>query len=245
MTSKWWLFWGTAFCCSGFLLPLGVIILVWYFIDYIFKSESAIWLQVPDGHVFSVNTNSSSGQIQNNEVIETLITEQTKNVLAIYQDDNNNIWFRAGEKLVIYSVKDGKVIKVLDSSNGINSLVYGVHETSSGLWLTTRSDGVIQLDKKSFAVLNKQKRDNQSGFITSTVAVGNSIWYSDAKGVHKVHLPTLREADSIPNAQLEFNSLGEGAVIATSDKAIYFGGNKGFVKISTTTIIAKSFPAFH
>ena len=36
--SKWWLFWGTAFCCSGFLLLLGVIILVWYFIDYIFKS---------------------------------------------------------------------------------------------------------------------------------------------------------------------------------------------------------------
>ncbi len=38
MMSRWWLFWGTAFCCSRFLLPLGVIILVWYFIDYIFKS---------------------------------------------------------------------------------------------------------------------------------------------------------------------------------------------------------------
>ena len=38
MTSKWWLVWGTAFCCSGFLLPLGVIILVWYFIDYIFRN---------------------------------------------------------------------------------------------------------------------------------------------------------------------------------------------------------------
>ena len=38
MMSRWWLFWGAAFCCSGFLLPLGVIILVWYFIDYIFQS---------------------------------------------------------------------------------------------------------------------------------------------------------------------------------------------------------------
>jgi len=36
--SKWWLFIGTALVCSGFLLPLGVIILVWWFIDYIFKS---------------------------------------------------------------------------------------------------------------------------------------------------------------------------------------------------------------
>ena len=38
MMSRWWLFWGTAFCFSGFLLPLGAVILVWYFIDYIFKS---------------------------------------------------------------------------------------------------------------------------------------------------------------------------------------------------------------
>nr|WP_232368956.1 two-component regulator propeller domain-containing protein [Alteromonas sp. BL110] len=217
------------------------------FIDHIFKSNSAIWLQVLDGRVLSINTYSSSGQVQNNEVITGVITDQTKNILAIYEDNDNNIWFRAGEKLVIYSVKEDKVIRVLDSSNGINSLVYGVHETPSGLWLTTRSDGVIQLDKKSFALLNKQERDNQSGFITSTTAIENSIWYSDAKGVHKVHLPTLREADSIPNAQLEFNSLGEGAVIATSDKTIYFGGNKGFVKISKQAIgendhVKRTFP---
>ena len=38
MTSSWWLFIGTAFVCSGFLLPVGVIILVWWFINYIFKS---------------------------------------------------------------------------------------------------------------------------------------------------------------------------------------------------------------
>jgi len=202
------------------------------FIDYIFKSDSAIWLQVEVGHVYSIDTNSVSAQIQNVQVLNTALTGKPGDMLAIYEDDDSNIWFRAGKKIIIYSVSEGRIIQVLDSSNDINSLVYGVHETPSGLWLTTRSDGVIQLDKKSFAVLNKQKRDNQSGFITSTTAVGNSIWYSDAKGVHKVHLPTLREADSIPNAQLEFNSLGEGAVITTTDKTIYFGGNKGFVKIS-------------
>ena len=38
MASRWWIFIGTAFCCSGFLLPVGIIILVWWFIDYIFKS---------------------------------------------------------------------------------------------------------------------------------------------------------------------------------------------------------------
>ncbi|GMM71234.1 EAL domain-containing protein [Alteromonas gracilis] len=208
------------------------------FIDYIFKGDSAIWLQVTVGHVYSINTNSISGEIQNVELLKAELIERSGDILAIYEDDNRNIWFRANNKLVIFSVNEGRVIQVLDSSNGINSLVYGVHETPAGLWLTTRSDGVIQLDKKSFALINKQKRDNQSGFITSTTAVENSIWYSDARGVHKVHLPTLREADSIPNAQLEFNSLGEGAVIATADKSIYFGGNKGFVKISKQAISA-------
>ncbi len=38
MMSRWWLFWGAAFCCSGSLLPLVVILLVWYFIDYIFQN---------------------------------------------------------------------------------------------------------------------------------------------------------------------------------------------------------------
>ena len=34
---------------------------------------------------------------------------------------------------------------------------------------------------------------------------------------------------------MEFNSLGEGSVIATKNKTIYFGGNKGFTRISTQT----------
>ncbi len=217
------------------------------FIDHIFKSDSAIWLQESVGQIYFINTNSISGKAQKVEVLKSALAEIAGDMLAIYEDASGNVYFRAGKKLVVYSVDKGRVIQVLDSSNGINSMVYGVHETSSGLWLTTRSDGVIQLDKKSFDLLKKQERANQSGFITSTTAVGNSIWYSDAKGVHKVHLPTLREADSIPNAQLEFNSLGESSVITTADKTIYFGGNKGFVKISKQAIsesdhIEQTFP---
>lgn len=217
------------------------------FIDHIFKSDSAIWLQESVGQIYFINTNSISGKAQKVEVLKSALAEIAGDMLAIYEDASGNVYFRAGKKLVVYSVDKGRVIQVLDSSKGINSMVYGVHETSSGLWLTTRSDGVIQLDKKSFDLLKKQERASQSGFITSTTAVGNSIWYSDAKGVHKVHLPTLREADSIPNAQLEFNSLGESSVITTADKTIYFGGNKGFVKISKQAIsesdhIEQTFP---
>ena len=42
MASNWWLFIGTALCCSGFLLPIGIIILVWWFIDYIFNRDTPL-----------------------------------------------------------------------------------------------------------------------------------------------------------------------------------------------------------
>jgi len=37
--SKWWLVIGCVFLCSGFLLPLGIVILVWYFINSILKNN--------------------------------------------------------------------------------------------------------------------------------------------------------------------------------------------------------------
>ena len=202
------------------------------FIDHLFKSDSAVWLQLLNGDTYSVDITSVVSQSHKGGVSKISLPNDYGKMSAIFEDNRKRIWFRAGDRVVVYSSSEDRVSQVLDSSNGINSLVYGIHETSDGLWVTTRSDGVIQLDKEKLVVTNKQKRNNQSGFITSTTAIDNSIWYSDAKGVHKVHLPSLREAESIPNSQLEFNSLGEGSVIATKSKSIYFGGNKGFIKIS-------------
>tara|TARA_Y100000590_G_C15106701_1_gene783339 strand:+ start:144 stop:416 length:273 start_codon:yes stop_codon:yes gene_type:complete len=42
LASNWWLFIGTALCCSGFLLPVGIILLVWWFIDYLSARNSPI-----------------------------------------------------------------------------------------------------------------------------------------------------------------------------------------------------------
>ncbi len=53
MASNWWLFIGTALCCSGFLLPIGIIILVWWFIDYIFNRDIPL---VRTGNQYNDNT---------------------------------------------------------------------------------------------------------------------------------------------------------------------------------------------
>ena len=63
----------------------------------------------------------------------------------------------------------------------------------------------------------------------------DSIWYADSAGVHQIELPSLQEVTTISNAQLEFNSLGESAILATSEGDIYFGGNKGFNKIAKSS----------
>tara|TARA_Y100000817_G_scaffold269628_1_gene227296 strand:- start:639 stop:911 length:273 start_codon:yes stop_codon:yes gene_type:complete len=53
LASNWWLFIGTALCCSGFLLPIGIIILVWWFIDYIFNRDTPL---VRTGNQYNDNT---------------------------------------------------------------------------------------------------------------------------------------------------------------------------------------------
>ena len=53
MASRWWVFIGCACICTGFLLPVGIIILVFYFIDYIFNRDTPL---VSSGKQYNDNT---------------------------------------------------------------------------------------------------------------------------------------------------------------------------------------------
>jgi len=62
--SNWLLFIGFVLVCSGFLMPLGVIMLVWYFIDLIFKKGAInTGTQYIDNiyNINNLNVNSNSG----------------------------------------------------------------------------------------------------------------------------------------------------------------------------------------
>ena len=62
--NNWFLFIGVIFVCSGFLMPLGVIMLVWYFIDLIFKKGAInTGTQYNDNtyNINNLNVNSNSG----------------------------------------------------------------------------------------------------------------------------------------------------------------------------------------
>ena len=42
MASRWWIFIACACICSGFLLPVGIVIMVWYIIDLIMSKDTPL-----------------------------------------------------------------------------------------------------------------------------------------------------------------------------------------------------------
>ena len=207
------------------------------FIDYLHADNNYVWVWRNSTGLLSINI-ANILQENNSNIVKQHSIESTSNLLLpIFTDSFGRLWLRDENRVIIYAPTTNAVIAKLDSKHGISSPVYSVYETNEAFWLTTRSDGVIQLNKNSLAIEKKQVRNDQNGFIFSSVGVYNTIWYADAAGVHQIHLPSLKQVSSISNEQLEFNSLGESAVLATQDGEIYFGGNKGFNKISRAAVI--------
>ncbi|PHS55398.1 MAG: hypothetical protein COB03_09590 [Alteromonas sp.] len=199
------------------------------FVDYIYKGKDRVWVWLEDNGLYSLDTSTNSALPLpvHHEV------DNTSNILLpIFTDNNNRLWLRQENGILIYSLSSNTVVERIGKEKGLSSPVYGVYETPDAFWLTTRSDGVLKVDKKTLQVVQRQTRDDGNGFIFSSIGTHDSIWYADSAGVHQIDLSTLSEISKVSNAQLEFNSLGESAVLATSNGDIYFGGNKGFNRIS-------------
>ena len=52
-------------------------------------------------------------------------------------------------------------------------------------------------------------------------------------------LPELEEVSSVPNSELNYNSLGESSAFASSEKTIYFGGMTGYNIITSKKTSSK------
>ena len=205
------------------------------FVDYIHYDGQSLWVWLVNKGLHSVDTTATASDTGRHAITAYDIGIEDTFHLPIYTDSAGNIWLRHEEGLVLFNPKSGKILRRLDSTNGLNSLVYSVYETAESFWLTTRSDGVVELDKTTYNVVRKQARDDKDGYIFSSIGINNAIWYADSAGVHQVELPSLREITTVSNIQLEFNSLGESAVLASDTGDIYFGGNKGFNKVRART----------
>ena len=149
-------------------------------------------------------------------------------LVPIFKDSNNRLWLRSESGVSIYSLTEKRQVYSLEQSNGFDSQVYRVFEANDTYWLTTRSKGIIGVNKNTWEITQRQSRQENSGQIISSIGVGDRIWYADTAGVHQIHLPDLTELITIPNSELNFNSLGESSIFVSSDSSIYFGGMTGY-----------------
>ena len=206
------------------------------FIDNIHMDSEKVWVWVESKGTFSIDIESDIKKAKPIILEGSSITDR---MLPIYTDSNDRLWLRDDKELLIYSTAQEKAVKILGKNENLNSFVHGIFEYGDSYWVTTRSN-ILRLDKESLTITQRQSRNSQrSGIITSMVGARNSIWYADELGVHQLKLPSMRKETTITNEELKFNSLGEGSVLLASDNSIYFGGNRGFNKVS------KSVSDFH
>ncbi len=212
------------------------------FIDFLYQQDDEIWIWAENNGVQRLTLDKTSDSELNLKIDILESKKDSAQFIPIYKDSSNRLWLRGQERLDVISLSNDRIIKSFDSSNGINSLVYGVYETSEAFWVTTRANGVVMIDKASLEVIKHQERNDGTGHIISSVGISDSIWYVDSAGIHQIKLPELEEVITIPNSELNYNSLGESSVFASSRNDIYFGGMQGYNRITRKTLYAQGKP---
>ncbi|MEW9798123.1 EAL domain-containing protein [Alteromonas sp. CYL-A6] len=206
-------------------------------VDYIYYDGQKLWLWDDQHGLTSVRTGfyldykhtGNDGQfITRHEVASDLGI-----FVPLFTDENGRLWLTDKEKISLYDEQKKQIVRQLGEEQGIKSLAINVYETASNYWLTTRSDGVLKLNKRTLKVEDKQVRDDNNGFIYSSEGVGDAIWYGDNVGIHRVSLSSLMITESFSPEQLNYNTLNESAVLRLSNGDVIFGGSNGFNRIST------------
>ncbi|MEQ3641156.1 MAG: EAL domain-containing protein [Alteromonas sp.] len=201
-------------------------------IDHIHYHDDTIWVWHEKFGTLSIDLNALTNPNKELAAKKLAIDGLAENLIPIFTDSLKRLWLRNDTGITIVSPFSKEIVSHISSEKGLNSKVYAIYETTDAFWLTTRSDGVVMVDKSSFEIVKRQIRDDKNGYIISSVGVGRSIWYADAAGIHQIILPSLQQDSLIPYSELEFNSLGESSVFVSKDNTIYFGGNRGYNKIS-------------
>ncbi|WP_420935430.1 EAL domain-containing protein [Alteromonas sp. A081] len=201
-------------------------------IDHIHYHDDTLWVWHEKFGTLSIDSNALTNPNKELAAKKLAIDELAENLIPIFTDSLKRLWLRNDTGITIVSPFSKEIVSHISLEKGLNSKVYAIYETTDAFWLTTRSDGVVMVDKSSFEIVKRQIRDDKNGYIISSVGVGRSIWYADAAGIHQIMLPSLQQDSLIPYSELEFNSLGESSVFVSKDNTIYFGGNRGYNKIS-------------
>ena len=174
------------------------------------------------------------------------------NVLALMEDTWGRIWVGTENGLNLFSLRSRRFQRYYAEQGNPNSLssnmVWSLHEDKSGnLWLGTNGGGLnlwrrneIESNNPEFEHFSENISLPSSSIFGIEEDTSGSLWLSHNKGVTRFNPGTLevrhfREVDGLQDS--EFNM---GASFSDGKGNIFFGGPRGYNKITPATVPAKA-----
>lgn len=210
------------------------------FIDNMYFDGIQLWIWLTEKGLVSVRTNLLTQYIEDKDSSQFIQQHDVGDVrqgkVPVYKDEKDRLWLTSDEGISLYDDQKNEIVKKITDKDGLKSRAIGVYDWRNFYWITTHSDGVVKIDKRTLNMVDKQDSDSKGGLVFSTVGIGSSIWYADNFGLHRVELSDLKLKETITPEQLQYNSLNESAVLKTSNDDLIFAGNEGFNRISLDLI---------
>ncbi len=185
-----------------------------------------MWLASFDGTVNWIDPKN----LQINEI--DLAGNKINNIEPLYVDLDKNLWLNTNLGMVLYNL-DSKMLRQLvieleTSVRRFNSVI----EVDDGYWLSSLSQGIIKLDKKSYKIIKQLNDENglASNQILKSIKFKDSLWVSHVNGgIDEISLETGYVLQNIAPSRLGYNELNEDSGMLSKAGKIFFGGTDGFL----------------
>jgi diguanylate cyclase (GGDEF)-like protein/PAS domain S-box-containing protein len=201
--------------------------------------SNRMWLRTENGAIGWIDT-------QTFEFNEIPLPEDNLNYIEpLYIDWAENIWLNTNLGMVLYNPKTKFIKQLVINLDTPVRYFNAVVEIANEYWLSTLNQGVIRLDKESFAVTGRL--DNASGLasnqILKTIRFEDSLWLSHINGgIDEVSLKTGKLLQNIAPERLQYNELNEDVGLITQNKNILFGGTSGVLMFSPSDLTLQKEP---
>lgn len=151
-------------------------------------------------------------------------------VMPIYLDSSDNLWLKTNQGMTLFNLNTRQFNQLIFNLDDTSPIFIDVVEKDQVFWLITAKQGLLELDKNSYSVLNHIApwQNQSSNRFISSVSSGDALWLASHNRIYEFSLNTATIASTINSEMLDYNDLNEGARLVTRDGNILFGGTKGF-----------------
>jgi diguanylate cyclase (GGDEF)-like protein/PAS domain S-box-containing protein len=183
-----------------------------------------VWFWSGDSELVSIDPANFEINIQ--KMPDTNFTS----VMPIYLDSSQNLWLKTNLGLTLFNLQTKHFNQLIFNLEDTAPIFLDVVEKDQVFWVVTAKQGLLELDKTSYSVLNKVPpwQNESSNRFISSIASNDSLWLATHNRIYEFSLATATVVSTISKEMLDYNDLNEGARLVTKNGHIMFGGTKGF-----------------